>query len=465
MFSFTNVSSSNTADDFGLPASERSPAISQGEVTVHFFPSLADIKSRQSRKQIKRQFDHVSSVKVIPGAENNLSHMVLQNELVFALRGSSGLTNGTNIAGWTCFSGLTYTTLEDLANQCLYIGTAKNHFNPLSSAAAQHGVAARYKGIATINYVCQPERPVSIYPGEYLMFTIPKYDRRTVPNLGKHSPPEKILPVLEPFSFASLAQQNEHMSRQAYSAKLAHLPLITTAPGSLNPYGLGANSTHNIPALTSGMDHLNPFQRLTQNEKSAVITSLGHVMEILALRGVKIEISDNVFKERHKDFRQIIRSKSKDEITEARKQSYTLLAFLGVVDEDLVVRDENDDDLDEFGGKDSTKRVNEAQKDVFMTAQYPHIPPEAVDLYKPDINYLEFETDMNKKTTRNIRKLQKINQAYTQMCQSAREVRDANRASFVQSIRERCVGMNLTNCNPHVTKPTTDIFITHGAYA
>ncbi len=121
------------------------------------------------------------------------------------MRGPAGLSGGTKLSAWSSLNGLPYKTFEDLANNIVFLGTSKNAYNALSTSTPQNGVAVRYKGIANLVYMAPPTNPTIIYPGEDLTFSIPKYSKRTFP-LVTTRPSEKLVPTIEPFSFANLAQ-------------------------------------------------------------------------------------------------------------------------------------------------------------------------------------------------------------------------------------------------------------------
>lgn len=458
MFSETTFGERPESEGTG---SLRSPPISQGEVTIHGLISLAGMQSRKKRSQNARDNSvNGQPSHVIPGAESDNNLIINPHEPLFVIRGIPGLVNN-KLNVFSSFSGLAYSTLEDLASQLLFVGTAKNGYNPFSTKTPQYGVAIRFKGIENLQYTCNPEKPVPIYPGEFLRFSVPKYNKRTIPHIDT-APAEKIVPIIEPFSFSALAQYTESISKQAYSSKLATLPLTSSYPGSRPGLGVGVDSRYNS---TIGQNEtLTPFQRLAQNEKTAEIVNALRVLEPLIVRGaITVNVTGDVFKQRNTSYSKILKAQTPQQIKKTRESIFHLATLLGLVGGDLLLNDEEDDD-DIAMNTSNDPRVNEAQKDVFMMSKYPRVPAELVDLYHPNINFGNVKGASMQLSLRESKKLEKENHTYVQLCQSAREARDVTKAETERAELSQICGMNMTYCNPHNVNPRSDLYITHGGF-
>ncbi len=454
--SYTSVSEAS-GNDSVQPASLRSPAISQGEVTIHCLVSLAELRNRKRREQNIRDIPTsagISPTKVIPGAENDNNLGILQDELVFAFRGMSGLSNGTKLSGWTSLNGLTYKTLEELASQIMFLGTAKAAYNALSTGTPQNGIAIRFKGIFNMTYMANENKMPIIYPGQFLMYTLPSYKKRSAPYVNSR-PSDKLVPTIEPFSFSAMAQLTQNLTAQAYSNKLAALPITV---------GSAKTAFYEGPMRT---DSLTPFQRLAQADKGAEVVNLLHMLEPLIIRGhISVNMDSALFKSRKTPYSKILKGKKDDALATARKMIAHMAALLGVIEDDLEPSAADPDDINLDEGLDSGASgapINEVQKDVYMTSKYPRIPVHLVDQYSPNLNYGQIKPVQ--KGMAASRKLDKAQRDYETLCKSSRECRDVTKAEFEQSIKQRVFGLNLTVCNPASANPRSEVYIVHGPTA
>jgi len=274
--------------------------------------------------------------------------------------------------------------------------------------------------------------------------------------------PKKLVPILEPFSFAALGQYTESLTRQAYSNKLRNMPLLTCLPGTRNGLGVGVTEVH-----PSSRETLTPFQRLAQYEKCAEVVNLVHMLEPLIARGyIKVEINKKSFADRKISYKKILKTKSPADLANNRRQVFHLASLLGLVDEGLLdesITQEAYEDVEMDVGVDKNG-ANELQQDVFMTSKYPRIPPELVDLYRPNLNYANVKGVASNANSRTQKRMKKANDNYENLCKNSREGRDVSRSEFERAHLARIVCMNLTVCNPHITNPRTDGFIAHGGW-